>query len=215
MKTINLMLIILGITLGGYSKAVITSAKYDGTIEVRGIVQRYLMNPRGKVDGLLLTDGTQVKFPPHMSAKLTFIISPKDEVTIKGFKENSKVFNAESITNTKTSQIIVESAPYANAFEREDTYENPLPSKRKGHFSNSRIGLKELSSHGTVQTQLFDRRGKVVGAILNDDSIVHFGKQAQQDTKLNADVGQVINASGYGTENAFGKSFEADKISNK
>jgi hypothetical protein len=37
---------------------------------IRGTVSQYLMNPDGLVDGLLLSDNTIVRFPPHMSQQL-------------------------------------------------------------------------------------------------------------------------------------------------
>jgi hypothetical protein len=39
------------------------------TPTVSGSVQRYLLTPHGEVEGLLLTDGTVVRFPP-ISARL-------------------------------------------------------------------------------------------------------------------------------------------------
>jgi hypothetical protein len=38
---------------------------------VTGRITKFLINPNGDVDGLLLGDGTQVNFPPHLSAALT------------------------------------------------------------------------------------------------------------------------------------------------
>ena len=38
--------------------------------ETKGVVDRFLINPRGDADGLLLKDGKEVHFPPHMSAAI-------------------------------------------------------------------------------------------------------------------------------------------------
>jgi hypothetical protein len=37
---------------------------------VSGTVAHYTLTPRGDVDGLVLTDGTEVSFPPHLSTEL-------------------------------------------------------------------------------------------------------------------------------------------------
>jgi hypothetical protein len=37
---------------------------------VRGTVSQYMMNPDGLVDGILLSENTIVRFPPHMSQQL-------------------------------------------------------------------------------------------------------------------------------------------------
>jgi hypothetical protein len=41
-----------------------------------GTVSRYTLTPRGDVDGLILADGTEVHFPPHLSSRLVFAIKP-------------------------------------------------------------------------------------------------------------------------------------------
>ena len=37
--------------------------------ETKGVVDRFLINPHGAADGLLLKDGKEVHFPPHMSGR--------------------------------------------------------------------------------------------------------------------------------------------------
>ena len=44
----------------------------------QGTVGQYLLNPHGEVDGLLLSDGTQVHFPPHMGDELVAAVKPQD-----------------------------------------------------------------------------------------------------------------------------------------
>lgn len=36
----------------------------------RGTLARFLLNPKADIDGLLLTDGTEVHTPPHLSEAL-------------------------------------------------------------------------------------------------------------------------------------------------
>ena len=62
----------------------------DGAAQVtsiRGAVSQYLMNPDGLVDGLLLSDNTIVRFPPHMSQQLVQAVKPQDSVRVDGFFE--------------------------------------------------------------------------------------------------------------------------------
>jgi hypothetical protein len=41
-----------------------------------GKVQQFTLTPRGEIDGLILTDGTEVKTPPHLSTAIAFAIKP-------------------------------------------------------------------------------------------------------------------------------------------
>ena len=47
---------------------------------LEGTVGQYLMNPDGTVDGLLLTNNTIVRVPPHLGPSLVESISPQDQV---------------------------------------------------------------------------------------------------------------------------------------
>lgn len=49
-----------------------------------GKVTDYARNPHGDVDGLVLKDGTVVKFPPHQSRELQDAVAIGDKVTIEG-----------------------------------------------------------------------------------------------------------------------------------
>lgn len=54
--------------------------------ESRGTVKQYTLTPRGDVDGVILTDGTEVKLPPHLTAQTVFAIHPGDEVSVRGLR---------------------------------------------------------------------------------------------------------------------------------
>ncbi|MGA8655986.1 MAG: hypothetical protein WB586_07525 [Chthoniobacterales bacterium] len=47
--------------------------------EMHGTVLQCLLNPRGEVDGLLLEDGTFIKFPPYWGTELAQVAKPNDE----------------------------------------------------------------------------------------------------------------------------------------
>src|SRR2546428_13822489 len=54
------------------------------TPTVSGTVQHYLLTPHGEVERLLLTEGTIVRFPPHLSAPLTSTVNAAVAVTVAG-----------------------------------------------------------------------------------------------------------------------------------
>jgi hypothetical protein len=196
---------------GGYA----AYSKSAGREEAKGTVQRYLMNPEGSVDGFLLEDGTQVHFPPHLSSQITEIVSPKDAITLRGEKENGKVFRAETITNVKTAKSLTETppAPPARPALPGKPGMAPQPPPPLGGPQNL-ANLQQLSAEGKVKTQLFGRRGEVNAVILSDDTIVHFGPRVQEDSKAKFNVGDNLKVSGFGTKNAYGQSIEATQLSN-
>jgi hypothetical protein len=49
------------------------------------------LTPRGDVDGLILTDGTQVTVPPLLTGQVVFAIRPGDAVSIRGLRARAIV----------------------------------------------------------------------------------------------------------------------------
>jgi len=194
----------LGSTLGASAQipapppapgAVSSATYYQNTAPiVQGVVTRYLMNPRGEVDGLLLNDGTQVKFPPHLSAELTAAVKPGQIVSVQGFRENQVGVKAFVISTGKAS--VVEHEPTSL----------PIPPM----IADSQ--LIQISASGQVQQLLYGPRGDVNGVLLSDGSIVRFPPEAAYQLGGLLQVGQALSATGYGTQNQFGTALEATSI---
>jgi len=73
---------------------------------VRGKVKAFHESPKGDRDGLILTSGEEVRFPPHLGKKVSEAVAIGDEVSVageshKGPKGDSHL-RAKMITNTKT-----------------------------------------------------------------------------------------------------------------
>jgi hypothetical protein len=52
-----------------------------------GIVERYLLDPRGDVEGLLLTDGTQMHVTSRVVADFTKAIKPGHHIRVEGIRK--------------------------------------------------------------------------------------------------------------------------------
>jgi hypothetical protein len=182
-----LMAIALSTVIHGYAAA---KTSTNNSLVSKGTVERLLMTPEGDVDGFLLSDGTQVSFDPHMSDQLTAVVAPKDKVEVRGFRSNSKVLKAETITNVKTYKIVTATAPI------------------------SMKGNQALSVQGTILNNIYNPNGVLSGFILSDGSEIHFEPRLLNDSGVMSDIGQKLKASGNGTRNAFGQSLQATQLSN-
>lgn len=170
----------------------------QNTEQINGVVSQYLMNPKGEVDGLLLSDQTQLKFPPHMSADLTRVVKPNDRITASGERESGPTFHAFTITNTANGQSVVESRP--------SQFPPRLPPELRG------VNLTAMSASGKIKALLHAPRGEIDGAVLEDGTIVRVGPAAVAQYASSFAIGQTISAKGFGTQNAFGRSFEATEL---
>lgn len=58
----------------------------DSLVPVTSEVKRFLFNPRGEADGLILSNGASAHFPPHISAEVLAHVEPGDRVTLYGVR---------------------------------------------------------------------------------------------------------------------------------
>lgn len=157
------------------------------------------MNPHGEVDGLLLSDGTQVHFPPHMTKDLVGTVKPEDSVSVQGYRNfDGPVVKAYTITNTQTGLSITEREP--GLLDRQMP-----PSVRD-------LSLIERHAEGIVRVLLYGPRGEVNGVVLENRSLVRVPPHAAYQVASLLQVGQPISAVGYGTENEYGRVIEATTI---
>lgn len=84
-------------------------------MNVNGKVLSFTPNRHGDVDGFLLEDKTEVKFPPHMSEALQALVKPGSAVTIEGRRhetpEGSVHLHADRITDAASGKFLERSEP--------------------------------------------------------------------------------------------------------
>ena len=163
---------------------------------IKGTVARYTLTPRGDVDGLILADGTEVHFPPHLSTQLVYAVKPGDAVTMRGLKAlGVPLVAAVSITNDGSRQSVIDNGP---GFGR-----GP-----KG----PREAVQPTSVQGRVQRALHGPRGEVNGAMLDDGTILRLPPpEAERFAALLA-PGQTIAAQGDGLVTPMGRVVEVQAI---
>ncbi len=167
------------------------------TTVVQGSVAQYLMNPDGFVDGLLLSNNTVIRFPPHLGQVLTQTVSPQDIVRVEGFVESPRTLHASSIIDLQSQRSVVDSPPSPG---------HPHP-PRPGS-----VPRQQLSANGTIRVLTHGKRGEINGLVLSDGTVVHFPPPVEMQIAGLLHEGNQFAATGYGTSNEYGRSFEAIAI---
>ena len=151
--------------------------------ESRGTVKQYTLTPRGDVDGIILTDGTEVKLPPHLSAQTVFAIRPGDAVSVRGLRARAlPLVDAASITNVTTGKRVVDNGP---------------PDRRG-------VNDDQVVS-GRIATQLHGKRGEVNGALLDDGTTLRLPPPEAERLQDQLRQGQTVSARGDVLDTALGK----------
>ncbi len=162
--------------------------------EMKGTVAQYLLTPRGDVDGLLLTSGTEVFLRPQLSTQLVFAVKPGDTVTVHGLQAKAvPLVLADSVTNDATHVTVV-AGPMG-------------PGGPHGSWNT-----QQIEARGVVKEPLHAPNGLVDGVLLTDGTIVRLSPfEAEKLAGLLA-PGKTIAASGWGYAGPLGKVVAARQI---
>jgi hypothetical protein len=163
---------------------------------INGTVTRYTLTPRADVDGLILADGTEVHFPPHLSTQLVYAVKPGDTVTVRGLKALSiPLVAAVSITNDRSGQTVTDNGPGFG----------PGP---KG----PREAGQPMTVQGRVQMALHGPRGDVNGALLEDGTILRLPPPEAERFAAQLAPGQSITAQGDAVITPMGRVLDVQAI---
>ncbi|WP_198085861.1 hypothetical protein [Variovorax sp. E3] len=163
-----------------------------GTVTT-GRVQQWLLNPDGEADGLLLADGTQVAFPPHLSAAVMRLLKPGDTVQVSGWRApDVPVVRMQSLSANGGSVTDQPPAPGMAP-----------PAPREPGAINA------MSASGRIERLLYTDRGDVRGVVLADKTIVRFPPHVGAAYGAQLQPGAPLHARGWGTRGAQGTALEA------
>lgn len=167
-----------------------------GSVTLKGRVQQWLLNPNGEIDGLLLADGTQVAFPPHLSASVQQTMKPGDTVQVIGWRTpGAPVLRAASLNANGRS--VVDQAPAIGSAP-------PAP--------RDPAALTAMSASGRVARALYTVRGDVNGVLLDNGSIVRFPPHVGAEIAATLQPGSTLHAKGWGSRSPMGTAIEATAI---
>lgn len=166
--------------------------------ETRGTVARFLLNPHGELDGIVLGSRRkqQVHFPPHLSSQVVRHVSIGDEVRLRGVKPRGADMIAAVSIVAQSGKVILDEGP------RHDG-ENPHrpPAKRKA-----------MEASGEVVLSLFGPKGELRGALLDNGTSLRMPPHAAAELASYLAPGAHIQAWGHGVRNRHGCAIEVDEI---
>jgi hypothetical protein len=162
----------------------------------RGKVEQFTQTPHGDIDGLILTDGTEVKIPKHLSSEIAYSIKPGDAVTIHGLHAAAMpLVQAASITNEATGRTVVDNGP------------------GRGPGAGPAAPIPALTEvQGRVRMTLHGPRGDISGALLEDGTVLRLPPPEAERFASLLQPGQTLVAEGFGYANAIGKVIEIRQL---
>jgi hypothetical protein len=148
-----------------------------------GKVEAFLKNDHDDVDGMRLSDGSEVRFPPHLGDEISRVVSVGDRVEAAGRKETrprgETVFAATRITSGGRT-IEVENALRARP---------PVPRHRRGDE-------QPMNADGTVREFVRNDHGDTDGLLLSGGVEVKLPPHQGRELEKIVRVGDKVRVEG-------------------
>ena len=166
----------------------------------KGTVHQFLLNPHGDADGMILTDGTEVHFPPHMAKEIVAAIHPGQTVTVHGVKpRDANVIAAVSVESAAGKRFVDNGPPH-------DDEEHG----KKEH--KAELKHEPMHAEGVVKQALHGPKGETRGALLVDGSIIRFPPHEAKGLSSLLKAGAHIAVKGEGLKTKIGTVIDAREI---
>ncbi|SIR01523.1 MULTISPECIES: hypothetical protein [Acidiphilium] len=176
-----------GLLGAGFASAATTPTGADALPSYTGTVKHFTITPRGAIDGVILSNGTDVMFPPYLSTQIAYAVKQGDSVTIHGLKA-AKEPVVQGVSITDGSHTVTDNGP-------------PAGFGPHHHGAPTRMMVQ-----GKVAQYLYGPRGEKNGVLLDDGTALHMPPPAIAKASV-ANLlkpGDKIAAVGFGTTNALG-----------
>ena len=184
------------------------AAAPDAGTVATGRVQQWLINSNGDADGLLLADGTQVAFPPHLSTAVMQVLKPGDTVQVSGWRAPGvPVVRMQSLSANGRS--VADQPPAPGMAPPTPPIASTPPTSRALREPGA---LSAMSASGRIERLLYTDRGDVRGVLLADKTIVRFPPHIGAAYGAQLQPGAQLHARGWGTRGAQGAALEATSL---
>jgi len=169
--------------------------------DIQGIVKAFKMTRVGDLEGMILTDGTEVHVPPHLSSQLAAVVRPGEAVRVLGWRSSVPNFIVATSLTGQRGQSVVDQGPPPPG-----TMPPPPPAGQPA------LGAQQATVQGRVQQVLHGPAGDVNGALLDDGTTIKVPPPLGWQASSGLQPGQVFTVQGWVLSNAYGRVVDAQTI---
>lgn len=171
--------------------------------KLSGTFERFLLNGHGDADGMMLTDGTEVHFPPHLSDDLRAAIPPgaKSKITIRGVRARGSELIAAVAIDLPDGTRILDNGPEKKHESKKKEGEHTPPPKHR-----------PMCAVGIVRSVLHGPKGEPRGVLLEDGKSIRFPPHEAKRIAHVLSAGKKVAVRGDGLESALGTVIEAREL---
>ena len=197
-------LVFLGGALPGLRahRAMAVDPAHDGQTQTvaaaEGTVERFILDPRGEVEGVLLSSGTYMYITSRAAEQVVRLFKPGDHVQVYGrLRPDERQVQPDVIKNLTSSE----------------TFTVPLRLDLPMQKQEFQLSVTEMSATGTIRLFFYHPLQRVIqGMLLSDNTQIRLPPDASQELRTSLHLGEAVTVKGNGTSNQFGRAIEAVAI---
>jgi hypothetical protein len=163
---------------------VAAQAAWGQQADIQGTVKAFKMTPVGDLEGMILTDGTEVHVLPHLSSQLAAAVRPGESVRVLGWRSSVPNFVVATSLTGQRGQSVVDQGPPPPGIR-------PPPPPPPGQPVP---GAQQATVQGRVQQVLHGPAGDVNGALLDDGTTIKVPPPLAWQASSTLQPGQVVTA---------------------
>ena len=161
----------------------------------QGKIELFLLNPHGEIDGFLLDNDVEIKWPPHLADALASAFSAGTEVRVTGYQDRRGNFKAYQVEGIGNGAVVQNTPPSFRA------------PRIPPHLRDE--SLKALSAEGIIEMILTSPSGAPRLILLDSGAQVHVPPHAAYSVGQSIRTGVSLKAEGYGTASPRGVAIHA------
>jgi hypothetical protein len=176
-------------------------AAWGQQADIQGAVKAFTMTPVGDLESMILTDGTEVHVPPHLSSQLAAAVRPGETVRVLGWRSSVPNFVVATSLTGQRGQSVVDLGPAPPGMRPP-----PPPPGQPAP------GAQQATVQGRVQQVLHGPAGDVNGALLDDGTTIKVPPPLAWQASSTLQPGQVVTVQGWALSNSYGRVVDAQTI---
>ncbi|MFC0410368.1 hypothetical protein [Roseomonas elaeocarpi] len=159
-----------------------------------GVVERYLINPEGKIDRLVFREGPQVILPDPVGTDVMAAVPVGKDIMVWGIR-------------ARQAPVITMLAWAPNAETPPRFVERP-----SWGIGGYHAGTEALQVEGEVSATLLTPQGVSMGAILADGTVLRLPPAVAQAVGDRLSAGRHVAAAGHGLRNDKGTAIDVERL---
>lgn len=170
-------------------------------VDITGTVRAFTLTPVGDIEGIILTKGTEIHVPPHLTEQVAAAVRLGEAIAVRGWNVGAPNFVIAAALTSQRGQSVVDQGPPPPG-----TRPPPPPPGQPAP------GAQMATVQGRILQVLHGPRGDMNGAILDDGTTLKLPPPSAQQFVSLLQPGQSVVAQGWSLSNSYGRVVDVQSI---